>query len=65
MILLKDHTNLPITNPKDMESYNSSTKESTVAVLMKISELQENTVWWNKTNKKTQEQNEKPNKEKS
>ena len=44
MILLKDHTNLPITNPKDMESYNSSTKESTVAVLMKISELQENTV---------------------
>jgi hypothetical protein len=40
MTLLKDHTNLPITNPKDMESYNSSTKESTVAVLMKISELQ-------------------------
>ena len=43
MTVSKDHNNLPITNPKDMEIYNSSTKESTMAVLMKIRELQENT----------------------
>ena len=43
MTLLKDHNNLPITNPKDMEIYNSSTKESRIAVLMKIRELQKNT----------------------
>ncbi|EFB25675.1 hypothetical protein PANDA_014845, partial [Ailuropoda melanoleuca] len=39
----KDHNNLPLTEPEDMEIYNLPDKEFKRAALRKLSELQGNT----------------------
>ena len=39
----KDHNNLPVTNPKDMELWDLPGKEFKITDLRKLSELQENT----------------------
>ena len=43
MTSLKDHNNLPVTEPKDMEICDLPDKEFKTVVLKKLKELQENT----------------------
>lgn len=58
----KDHTNLPITDLKDMEICDLRDKEFKINVLRKLVELQENTEKpFNEIRKTIQEQNEKFN----
>lgn len=55
----KDRSNLPVTNPKDMESCSPPGKESRIATLKKLSELQENTErQFRETGKTIHKQNE-------
>lgn len=38
-----EHSNLPVTKPEDMKSYNFPYKQLKIAVLGKLNELEENT----------------------
>lgn len=50
----KDRSNVPVTNPKEMEVCNFSNKELKVAILSKCNNLEENT---EKTSQHNQENN--------
>lgn len=63
---LKDHNNLPVTEPKDIEIYDLPNKDFKIAILWKLNELQENIeIQFNKIERTIHEQKEKFNKEKS
>lgn len=63
MISPKDHNNLPVTNPEDMEICDLPNKEFKI-VLRKLNELQENTErQFNEIRKTIQKQNKKFNEE--
>lgn len=58
----KEHNNLLVTDPKDLQIYELPYKEFKIAVLRKLDELQENTDKSIKSGNKTK-QNEKFNKD--
>lgn len=60
----KDHNNLTVTEPKDMEMYDLPNKEFKMAVLRILNELQENIeIQFNDIRKTIHNQNEKFSKE--
>lgn len=60
----KDHSNVQVTYPKDMETCNLPNKEFKTAILRKLNGLQENTeTQVNNIRKTIHKQNEKFNKE--